>query len=83
MTAEDLRGLRAYEVAALLATDAGVAPPATAKTLPPALPTERAAFVRQHSRRQFGRPKAIVEAEILARQTQTHENVTAHRRRRP
>jgi len=65
--AADLQGLPTYGAVLRLATDNGVAPPATGTTLalPPA--TGLAAVVRDRSRQHYGRDAATVEAALRQR----------------
>ena len=67
LTADDLMGLRAYEVAARLCVDSQTRPPVTGKTLPLGEPIRDAFALTQASRERFGVPRAEVEAGLRAR----------------
>jgi hypothetical protein len=67
LTAEDLRGLPAYEVAATFSAGACIAPPVTARTLMPPAPTGLGQAARARSRERYGRDREEVEAAIRAR----------------
>jgi len=63
----DFQQLRQFEVITRLATEDGISPPVTARTLRP-LPREGLAHeVREASRARYGRPVSEVDAEIRAR----------------
>jgi len=65
--AADLQGLGTYEAVLRLATDDGVAAPATGRTVPLPLPTGLAAVARQRSRQHYGRDASDVEAALRTR----------------
>jgi hypothetical protein len=67
LSAEDLRGLPAFDVAATLSAGARIAPPVTARTLLPPAATGLGEVARQRSRERYGRDRAEVEAAIRAR----------------
>jgi hypothetical protein len=67
LTAEDLQGLPAYEVAATLSAGARIAPPVTARTLLPPAPTGLGETARQRSRERYGQNREEVEQAIRAR----------------
>jgi hypothetical protein len=80
LTADDLQALGQFEVAARLATDAGIAPPVTAVTRPlgPSLGT--GAAVREQSRRTFGVDALEVEAAMQRRHEPTPTGPVGRRR---
>lgn len=67
LTAEDLMGLRAYEVAARLCVDGQTRQPVTGRTLPLGEPTRDAFALTQASRERFGVPRADVETALRSR----------------
>jgi hypothetical protein len=56
-----------YEAIARLVCGDQVMPPVTAQTLPPARPVGLGRAVKAASRQRWARPRAVVEAELLAR----------------
>jgi hypothetical protein len=80
LTAADLQGLGAYEVAATLSAGARIAPPVTARTVLPPEPTGLGDKARQRSRERFGRDRAEVETAIRARHDARPANTAAGRR---
>lgn len=66
-TAYDLQRLAQHEIVIQAMTPAGLAPPATAMTLPPPRPTGYGRLARATSRASYGRPLAEVEAELAER----------------
>jgi hypothetical protein len=67
LTADDLMGLEAYEVAARLCVGGRTVAPATGLTLPLAEPLRDAATVLDASQQRYGKPRTAVEAAIAAR----------------
>jgi hypothetical protein len=67
LTAEDLQGLDAYQVAATLSAGTRIAPPVTAATILPPDPTGLGERARERSRLAYGRDRKEVEAAIRAR----------------
>lgn len=67
LTADDLMGLRAYEVAARLCVDSQTRSPVTGRTLPLEEPVRDAFALTQASRERFGIPRADVEAGLRLR----------------
>jgi len=65
--ASHLQHLGKYQAIARLVCADQVMPPATAQTLPPPKPVGLGRAVRAASRQQWARPRAVVEAELLAR----------------
>jgi hypothetical protein len=65
--ADDLMGLRAFEVVARLCVDNQTRPPVTGQTSPFDEPTRDAFAVTQASRERYGVPRADVEAALRAR----------------
>ena len=63
---EDFMALDQYELYAGLVADGRVTPFASARTLPPPPVTSDPELVRRRSRKQFGRDRAAVEAEMAA-----------------
>jgi hypothetical protein len=84
LTADDLQGLGAFEVAVTLSTGARVAPPVTGRTVLPPAPTGYGKAARQRSRERYGRDRAEVEAAIRARhEGRDNQPTTARRRVQP
>lgn len=83
LTAEDLRGLREFEVALSISVGGHVAPPATGVTLPAPEPTGSGERARALSRERYGRDRTEVEAEIRRRHGERpgQGSVGARRRR--
>ena len=67
LAADDLQGLGAYEVAAMLSTGSRVAPPATGRTVLPPASTGLGQQARQRSRERYGIPREQIEAAIRRR----------------
>lgn len=67
LAANDLMGLRAYEVAMRLCIDGQTRPPVTGRTAPLAEPVRDAISLVQASRERYGVPRAEVEAALHAR----------------
>lgn len=67
LTADDLRGLDHFEVAARLCVDGKLLTPATGVTLPPPDVTGLGDKAREMSRERYGKDRATIEAEIRAR----------------
>jgi hypothetical protein len=67
LTAQDLQGLSAYEVAATLSAGARIAPPVTGHTLLPPPPAGLTDEAKARSRERYGRERAEVEQAIRAR----------------
>jgi hypothetical protein len=82
LTANDLMGLRAYEVAARLCVDNQTRSPVTGRTLPLGEPTRDAFALTQASRRRHGAPRAQVEAGLRARVSAGQSPSSAIGRRR-
>ena len=80
LTPADLQGLGAFEVAARLATDDGVAPPATAMTRPLGPDLGTAARVREQSRQAYGADAGMVEADMQRRHQPTPSGPVGRRR---
>lgn len=66
---DDFINLGQFEVICRLATPEGMSGPVTGVTLPPSKPTGLAERARQLSRQRYGRPAAVVDAEIEQRCT--------------
>jgi hypothetical protein len=71
LTADDLQGLGAYELAAQLFAAGATQPAVTAKSRPLPTTSSDAEALRAASRQRFGRDRQAVDAEILARQQLT------------
>jgi hypothetical protein len=69
LTADDLTGLRAYEIAARLCVDGQTRPPVTGRTLPLDEPLRDARVGVQASRQRYGTARDIVEAALRERIT--------------
>lgn len=82
LSAEDLQGLDRFEIVAQLATDQQVAPPVTARTLPPSSETGNEQQCREWSRTQYGRPRQKIEAELKARHAVAEPSAPIGRRKR-
>jgi hypothetical protein len=82
LSAQDLSGLAAYEVALRLCSSNQVLAPMTGTTLPLSETTGDPADVRELSRQRYGHPRGDVETALMARLTTTTEGITAGRRRR-
>lgn len=82
LTADDLMGLRRYEVAARLCVDGQTRAPVTGRTLPLDEPTRDAFAVVQASRARYGTPREQVEAALRARVAATRTPAAAFGRRR-
>lgn len=67
LEAADLQGLGAYQVVMTLSAGARVAPPVTAATELPPVPTGMADVARAQSRTHYGADRAEVEAALRAR----------------
>lgn len=67
LTADDLTGLRAYEIAARLCVDSQTREPVTGRTQPLGEPTRDAFALTLASRERFGVLRADVEAALKAR----------------
>ena len=67
LSADDLMGLRAYEIAARLCVDSQTRPPVTGRTLPLGEPIRDAFALTQASRERFGVLRADVEAGLHER----------------
>ena len=67
LSADDLMGLRAYEIAARLCVDSQTRPPVTGRTRPLGEPIRDAFALTQASRERFGVPRADVEAGLRER----------------
>ncbi|WP_163512212.1 type IV secretory system conjugative DNA transfer family protein [Fodinicola acaciae] len=67
LTAADLMGLDAYEVAIRPCIDGSTRLPTTGKTLPLSEPLREAEELAALSRQQYGRPRREVEAQLQAR----------------
>jgi hypothetical protein len=80
LNASDLQELDAFEVVARLATDTGIAPPATAVTLPLGRRFSDPARIREHSRRSFGVETREVEADMQQRQQARPDGPVGRRR---
>lgn len=63
----DFQSLRQYEAIAKVVTDEGVSQPFSMKTYPPTQPTADVAWLREESRRKYGKPVDQVRQEIKAR----------------
>ncbi|MGQ0434823.1 MAG: hypothetical protein ACT452_20730 [Microthrixaceae bacterium] len=72
VTAEELQGLRRFEVVAQLVANQRVTEPVTATTAPPTAETGNGDEARAQSREQYGRRREDIEAELRAR----HATVT-------
>lgn len=72
VTAEELQGLRRFEVVAQLVANQRVTEPVTATTAPPTAETGNGDRARAQSRKQYGRKREDIEAELRAR----HATVT-------
>lgn len=72
VTAEELQGLRRFEVVAQLVANQRVTEPVTATTAPPTAETGNGDRARAQSRNQYGRKREDIEAELKAR----HATVT-------
>ncbi len=72
VTAEELQGLRRFEVVAQLVANQRVTEPVTATTAPPTAETGNGDRARAQSRKQYGRKREDIEAELKAR----HATVT-------
>jgi hypothetical protein len=86
LSANDLRNLDPYTVAALLALDSGgTARPVTLTTPPPLDPLGSSEQVRASSRHRYARPIADIDAELRAQRQQTAPAAPVGRRprRRP
>ncbi len=85
LTAADLQSLDAYSIAASVALDDGnVARPVTLTTPPPPTPLGSTLEVRRASRRNYGRPRADIEAELRALASEPKRpSAPIGRRRRP
>lgn len=71
LTAADLMGLRAYEIAARLCVNGQIQRPVTGRTLPLDEPHRDASAAAQASRRRYGIPRQVVEAALRGRTTVT------------
>ena len=69
LTADDLQSLDAFETYQLLHVPGGQTRTASARTLPLVRSLRSGPAVRKRSRQQFGKPRAEVDAELLARRT--------------
>lgn len=67
VTAEELQGLRRFEVVAQLVANQRVTEPVTATTAPPTAETGNGDRARAQSRKQYGRKREDIEAELKAR----------------
>lgn len=67
LTAADLSGLAAYEIAMRPCVEGATLAPVTGRTLPLPEPTTDGAALGAASRERFGRPRAEVEAALRAR----------------
>jgi hypothetical protein len=76
LTADDLRGLAAYEIAMRLSIKGSTRPPVTGTTLPLSEPTSDPAALASTSRLRHGKPRAEVEASLLGRITVTAADST-------
>jgi hypothetical protein len=65
--AEDLQGLRPYEVVASLSTGERVAPPVTGRTRPAPPSNGQADAIRERSRQRWGRDRNDIEADLRRR----------------
>lgn len=81
LTADDLMGLRAYEVALSLCVDGQTRPPVTGRTLPLGEPTQDALALAAASRERFGADRVEVEA-VLRKRLEVRDKTTAIGRRR-
>jgi hypothetical protein len=81
LSADDLSGLGAYEVAAQLFANGSTQTVATGKTRPMSAPTSSASAVRALSRERYGLDRAEVDRQIKDRQTGRTEAPTGRRRR--
>lgn len=67
LTADDLMGLRAYEIAARLCVAGQTQPPVTGRTLPLDEPLRDPYALVEASRKRYGTPRARVETALRAR----------------
>jgi len=81
MTADDLQGLGAYEVAMQLFAGGMTQPVATGRTRPMGEITSSAAAIRLASRDQYGVERSVVEQQIRNRQHARIDTPTGRRRR--
>jgi hypothetical protein len=81
MTADDLQGLGAYEIAAQLFAAGSTQPVATGKTRPVGEPTSSAEAIREMSRTRYGVARAEVEKQIRDHQSTRIDAPTGRRLR--
>jgi hypothetical protein len=67
LTADELMGLRAFEIAARLCVDGQTRSPVTGRTLPVGEPTQDAFTLVRASRERYGTPRAAVEVALQDR----------------
>lgn len=82
LTADDLQGLAAYEIAAQLSIDGQTRMPVTGTTLPLAAPAIEVPALATESRQRHGSARADVEAALLSRIAVTSKTGIDGRRRR-
>lgn len=78
LTADDLMGLGAYEVAARLCVDGQTRTPITGRTLPLGEPTRDAFALVKASRERYGAQREAVEAGLRARVTPPTHGKSSH-----
>ncbi len=82
LSASDLTGLAAFEVALRLCSGNQVLAPTTGITLPLSEPVSDVSEVRELSRQRYGQDRADVEAALVSRVTTTSQEMRAGRRQR-
>ncbi len=83
VTAEELQGLRRFEVVAQLVANQRVTEPVTATTAPPSAETGNGDRARAQSRKQYGRKREDIEAELKARHATVTTSAPIGRQRKP
>jgi hypothetical protein len=81
LTADDLMGLRAYEVALSLCVGGQTRPPVTGRTLPLTEPSQDALALARASRQRFGADREFVETALRARLEVVSSTAAIGRRR--
>ncbi|MCU1387851.1 MAG: Type secretory pathway VirD4 component-like [Ilumatobacteraceae bacterium] len=83
LSADDLQGLGAYEVAAQLFANGSTQPPATGRTRPAPAPISDPAELRALSRQRYGIDRQVIEDALRARIANVPPEAPVGRRPRP
>jgi hypothetical protein len=82
LSAQDLQGLGAFEIAATLAGEGAALPPVTGRTRPAPPPLGHGAELRRRSREHYGQDAAEIDAELRRRQAEMSGSGPVGRQRR-